>query len=401
MIRFLLWWICAAALPAAVHVRVGIASDGGRNGAIVEGMAPDAPGVEDAVARLLDCPVERSFGGFRCRERTLVNGLEFSGRLAFTAPLVPAFVTVVLPASPLSSVAGLAKMQPGWWATRAEYHGEIAEPKQLDYALGFSWPILLTDMFALPFLLYWIVRWPEPRWGLAAAISVWLLWLAGTGTLFVDGFFWFVPSVEGAFLRWITWVPLCLLILAQARWMRMPLAPGVWLPIAVLVLLRPRAAFWMSTGEQVLSALVSLALLALVIGPMVLRGRDGAPLPDELLVALRRRGFATGEYDIRLDEPADGSSAGRARLGRMVVIPAEWLRQSKGEALETAVMRQCVRSRFAPMAAALGILVGAWVLASLPMQRLPWLVALVPWIACAGFTLLERRWDRQVREAVR
>ncbi len=399
MILILLWFLGSAS--AAVHVRVGIAADDGRHAAVVEGMQPDAPGLEDAVARLLDCPVERSLGGFRCRERTLIDEVEFSGRLEFTAPLVPATVTVLLPASPESQVSGLARKTPGWLSSRIEFTGEIPAARTLEYTLGFVWQVLLTDLFPLPFLLYWIVRWPEPRWGLAAAISVWLLWLAGTGTLAIDSFFWYVPSIEGAFLRWVSWVPLCLLMVAQARWMRMPFRAGVWIPIALLVLLRPRSAYWMTAGEQILSAGVSMALLALVAGPLVLRGRDRARLPDALLTALQRRGWPAGEYDIRIDQPAAEGAAPRARLGRMVTIPAEWFDSMQGEALERAIIQQCVRTRFAPIAASLGILVGAWVLLSLPAQRLPWSIAFAPFVACAGFTLLERRWERRVAEAAR
>ena len=86
---------------------MGIAADGGRNAAIGEGLEADA------VSRLLGCPVERSLGGFRCRERTILSGLEFSGRLDFSA-LPPGPVTVLMPASPLSDVAGFERQPAGW-----------------------------------------------------------------------------------------------------------------------------------------------------------------------------------------------------------------------------------------------------------------------------------------------
>ena len=59
----------------------------------------------------------------------------------------------------------------------------------------------------------------------------------------------------------------------------------------------------------------------------------------------------------------------------------------------------CMRARYTPMAAVLVALVAAWVLLSLPVQRVPWSVGLVPVVACAAFTLLERRWDRLVAHA--
>jgi hypothetical protein len=133
-------------------------------------------------------------------------------------------VTVLMPASPLSDVAGFERQPAGWWPSRVEVRSASPPREPVAYRLGFSWVIVLTDMIPLAILLYWLVRWPEPRWGLAAALSVWLMWLSWSGTLAVDSFFWYVPSVEGAFLRWVSWLPLCLLIVAQARWMGMPAA---------------------------------------------------------------------------------------------------------------------------------------------------------------------------------
>jgi hypothetical protein len=382
LILFFLCFLTAA--QAMAEVRVGIAADNGRNAAIGEGLQTDA------VAQLLGCPVERSLGGFRCRERTILSGLEFSGKLDFSA-LPPGPVTVLLPASPLSDVVGFERQPAGWWPSRVEFRSASPLREPVLYRLGFSWVIVLTDMFPLPILLYWLVRWPEPRWGLAAALSVWLMWLSWSGTLAVDSFFWYVPSVEGAFLRWVSWLPLCLLIVAQARWMGMPATAGVWLPMAVLVLLRPRSAQWMTSGEQVLSICLSLGLLALVAGPMVLRGRDRALLPKPLRRPL-------GEFDIRLDKQPGSGIAPRARLGRMVTIPPVWLDRLKGDAFEVAVLLACLRARYTPMAAVLASLVAAWVVLSLPVQRYPWSVGLVPVVACAAFTLLERRWDRRIAE---
>jgi hypothetical protein len=383
LIFLLLGFLTAAG--AMAEVRVGIAADGGRNAATGEGLEADA------VPRLLGCPVERSLGGFRCRERTILGGLEFSGKLDFSA-LPPGPVTVLMPSSPLSDVAGFERQPAGWWPSRVEIRSASPSREPVAYRLGFSWVIVLTDMIPLAILLYWLVRWPEPRWGLAAALSVWLMWLSWSGTLAVDSFFWYVPSVEGAFLRWVSWLPLCLLIVAQARWMGMPAAAGVWLPIAVLVLLRPRSAQWMTSGEQVLSIGLSFGLLALVAGPIVLRGRDRALLPRPLRRPL-------GEFDIRLDKPPDSGIAPHARLGRMVTIPPVWLERFKGDGFEVAVLLACMRARYTPMAAVLVALVAAWVLLSLPVQRVPWSVGLVPVVACAAFTPLERRWDRLVAHA--
>ena len=110
--------------PAApVRVQVGIASDAGRNAASVDGVPADSPGLEAAIARLLGCPVERSLGGFRCRDRKLIPGLQFSGRLdiALLVDLLgqPSLaVTLVVPASPLGRVAGLEPRALGWWPKR-------------------------------------------------------------------------------------------------------------------------------------------------------------------------------------------------------------------------------------------------------------------------------------------
>ena len=99
---------------AAVQVQVGAFADHGRHGVAVDGVRADLPGLQPALERLLGCPVERSFGGFRCRERALVSGLEFSGKLDF-GPLLSALrldrvaVTVLMPVSPLTRVTGLAR----------------------------------------------------------------------------------------------------------------------------------------------------------------------------------------------------------------------------------------------------------------------------------------------------
>ena len=386
-----------------MHVRVGITADGGRHAAAVDGLPPDAPGLEAAVARLLGCPVERSLGGFRCRERRLVNGFEFSGQLDFAAlaklpGASPMSAAVLLPASPGTAVPGFTRRPPGWWPARTEFSGEPPASRPLGYRLGFSWVTLLAGMAPLPFLIYWLVRRPEPRIAWAVAMSAWLVWLGVSGTLEVDSFFWHVPSVEGAFLRWISWVPLCLLIVAQARWMGMPMTLGVWLPIAVLVLLRPRSAHWMTSGEQLLADCISLALLVLVAGPLVLRGRDRAALPEPLLIALHDRGWRLGAFDVRLDQPATGSPALRARLGRVVTIPAAWLARLQGQTVEAAVLLGCLRDRYAPIAAALGVLVAIWVLTSLPAQRLPGLMGVIPLAAYGAFLVLERRWERRIAE---
>lgn len=412
MKRWLFAFLLAApAVPltgaTAPQVRVGIASDNGRHGAFVEGLAPDTPGLEDAIARLLDCPVERSLGGFRCRDRSLVAGLEFSGRLNF-APLMRlpemlhAAATVLAPASPLTQVTGLAKQPPGWWTARTEFIGTPPVDAPVSYRLGFSWIILLTDLTPLPILLYWLIRRPEPRWGFAAALSVWILWLASSGSLGLDSFFWAVPSVEGAFLRCLSWAPLGLLIVAQARWMGMPLLKGVWIPMAALVLLRPRSAQWMTFGEGTLADLISLALLALVAGPMLMRGRNGALLPEFLTVVLHRRGLLSPRLDIRLDQPPAEGSATTPKLGHLVTIPSVWLKRLSGPALENVVLLGCLRARFAPVTSVLAFLVAMWILLTLPAQRLPLLIALAPFIACAGYSWFERRWDNRIaREAIR
>ncbi len=390
-------------LSAAPHVRVGIASDNGRHGVTVEGLAADTPGLHDAVARLLGCPVELSFGGFRCSERKLVDGLKFSGQLDF-APFLTlpgmsgATATVLLPASPLAAVSGLVRKPPAWWTARAEFSGVPPVDAPIAYQLGFSWMILLADLAPLPLLLCWLIQRPEPRWGFAAAMSVWVLWLASSGTLALNLFFWSVPSVEGAFLRWISWLPLGLMIVVQARWMGMPLLSGVWIPMAVLILLRPRSAQWMTFGEATLSDVVSVALLALVAGPMLMRGRNGALLPEPLSAALQRRGPLVSRFDVRLDRPALDGQISPPRLGRLVTIPAGWLERVSGRTLESAVLISCLRVHYAPVARALGFLVAVWIVLSLPAQRLPWLIGVAPLMACAGYTWFERRWDGRVAE---
>ena len=403
--------LIAASFPltaaTALQVRVGIASDNGRHGAFVEGLAPGTPGLEDAIARLLDCRVERSLGGFRCRDRTVVAGLEFSGRLNF-APLMRlpemlhATAAVLVPASPLTAVSVLTRQPPGWWTARTEFSGAPPVDSPVSYRLGFSWIVLLTDLTPLPILLYWLIRRPEPRWGFAAAMSVWILWLASSGSLGLDSFFWAAPSVEGAFLRCLSWAPLGLLIVAQASWMGMPLLKGVWIPMAALVLLRPRSANWMTFGEGALADLISLALLALVAGPMLMRGRNGAPLPESLTIALHRRGLLSSRQDIRLDQPPAEGSATTPKLGHMVAIPSVWLKRLSGETLENAVLLGCLRARFAPVTAVLASLVAIWIMLILPAQRLPLLIAVAPFAACAGYSWFERRWDsRTAEEAIR
>ena len=407
MKRWLIAFVAAAIVPltaaTAPQVRVGIAADNGRHGAFVAGLSPDTPGLKDAIARLLDCAVERSLGGFRCRDRRLVAGLELSGRLNF-APLMRlpemslATATVLVPASPLTAVPGLTKQPAGWWTARTEFSGAPPVDASVSYRLGFSWIVLLTDLAPLPILLHWLIHRPEPRWGFAAALSVWILWLASSGSLGLDSFFWAVPSVEGAFLRCLSWAPIGLLIVAQARWMGMPMLRGVWIPMAALVLLRPRSAQWMTFSEGALADLISLALLALVAGPMLMRGRNGALLPESLSVALHRRGLLSSRLDIRVDQPPAEGLATTPKLGRIVTIPPVWLKRLSGETLENAVLLGCLRARFAPVASVLAFVVAIWILLMLPAQRLPLLIAAAPLVACAGYAWFERRWDRRIAE---
>ncbi len=177
--------------------------------------------------------------------------------------------------------------------------------------------------------------------------------------------------------------------------MAMAATPGVWIPVAALVILRPRSAQWMTFSEQALANVLSIALLVLVAWPLAMRGRDGAPLPEPLSVALHRRGWIPAGSDLRLDRPGAGLVS-TARLGRIIAIPAAWLERLSGHTLEVAVALGCLRSRSAPVARSFALLATVWIGLSLFVHRVPWLIALAPLITCAGFTWFERRWDRTI-----
>jgi len=258
--------VSSAVAAAAPIIEVRLFGDNGRHEALVRGAATGIPALEPAVAHLLTCQIERMPGGWlRCRERNLVEGLAISGSLDFTELLAlpgmaGATATVTLPASPLSSVTGLARQPASGWLSRpVSFSGPATATA--NWRMGFFWQTVAADLTPLPFLLFWLIRRPEPRLALAAALSVWVAWLVSSRTIELDDFFYVVPGVEGTFLHWISLLPLWLLIIAQSRWLRMAWSARVWIPVAALVLLRPRSAPWMTFSEIALADVITIALL--------------------------------------------------------------------------------------------------------------------------------------------
>ena len=405
----LLFPLTVAGAPAPpVRVQVGIASDAGRNAVSVDGVPADSPGLETAVERLLGCPVQRSLGGFRCRERKLIPGLQFSGRLDF-APLVDLLgrpsldVTIVVPASPLGRVAGLKPQTLGWWPRRTEFSGHVpAGAPPLEYLLGFSWILLAASILPLLPLGLWLVRGPRSlRWLWVFAACLWSAGIGWTGGFSADWFFYNTPSVEGALLRWVSWAPLFLLLVAQATWLGMPGFNRVWPLLAALMILRPRSAHWMTGGEQVLADVLSIAFLLLMGWTMILRGQNSAGLPEQLLVAVQGRLRSLGGFNVLLEgAPPAPSAAVQPKLGRMVTIPMAWLQRLKGPVAEAAILLSCARARSAPMAGVLIGLVAQWVGLVLLSYRLPWCPGLAPLIAYLWFAWCERRWENRIAAAV-
>ena len=406
---YLLFALATAAQAATVQVQVGVFADHGRHAVAVDGVRPDLPGLEPALARLLGCPVERSFGGFRCRERTLVSGWEFSGKLDF-GPLLSALeldrvaVAILMPESPLTRMSGLARAPAGWWARRAQFTGEVAAGPPLSYRLGFS---IFTPAVVLASLVPVVILLPrlrDRRWPWIAVVSLWALLLGATGALGVDSFFWQVPSVEGAWLRFIGGLLPLLLVAGQFLWLRIPAAGlRVWAPLTALLIFRPRSAPWMTTGETMLADFASLALFALVSASLAFKGFSPRallpePLPGALQSRLRHLGGAFG-FDVRLDRAPAPEVEAAPRHGRAVIIPAAWLERASGAAAEAAVLLGCARTAQAPIASVMTAPMALWVAANW-MSPLWWAVAFAPPLLLLWFEWCERRWERRIAGAV-
>ncbi len=392
---------------APVHVQVGIASDTGRNAASVDGVPATSPGLEAAIERLLGCPVERSLGGFRCRERKLIDGFQFSGRLDFS-PLADLLgqpsldVTVVVPASPLGRVDGLEPKTLGWWPKRTEFKGHVAAGAQpLQYRFGFAWMTLAVSVLPILPLGLWVMLRPRGRrWLWVFAACLWSAAIGWSGGLSADWFFFNAPSIEGALLRWVSWAPLFLLLVAQATWLGMPGFSRVWLSIGALMILRPRSAHWMTGGEQVLADVLSIAFLLMMGWTMILRGQNSAGLPEQLLVAVQGRLRSLGGFNVLLEGAPVLSAGVQPKLGRKVMIPMAWLDRLKGPVAEAAILLSCARARCAPMAAVVAGLVALWVGLALLSYRLPWCLGLAPLLAYLWFGWCERRWENRIAVAV-
>lgn len=435
----------AASESLPIEIHAGIAADQGRNAArLAAGLAPDTPGLAAAMATLLDCPVEASAGGvagtYRCRERMERSGLAHGGALdvsgiqALSGGRAIA-LSIRIPDSPAASVTSgqvrFRRVEPAaasaaWRAAgRAEFRGTIAaaDPR-ISYRAGFEngW-LLGVALLPAPLLLWWLVTAPR-RWLWVSGVALWLGALSYAGMLQADSYFSHVPSVEGAFLRWVTLMPLVVLVIGQAQWLH-PAGNTlrVWAPIAIVMSLRPLSADWMSSGEQLLSAGVSMGLFTLAAGPMLGRGRELAFLPEDLAGALQERlrrlaiPGGAGGFDIRLDRrPSQrgGEAGGGPRFGRVVIIPEGWLERLRGgsgsggnEPLETAVLLAAARTRHAPLASVLAGLLAIWILAFALTAALArfhqtqWLaMALVPFAALGWYSFRERAWDRRVARDV-
>lgn len=398
-----------------VEVRVGIAADTGRHAAAVtSGLPSDTPGLAAAMSTLLNCPVEPSFGGFRCRQRMEAVGLSHSGVLDLSAlrtlagPHRRIALTVQIPASPAAwAGAPLRRVETSWLAGRTEFRGVIAPgdaPPQIRFRAGFEQGWLLgLALLPAPLLLGWLVRRPEPRWAWVAGNALWLGASGATGMLLADPYFWSVPSIEGAFLRCVGFAPLLVLVIGQARWLH---AAGgdwrIWAQIILLMLVRPSAADWMSMGETLLANGVAIAMLGLVSGPMLAWGRERVFLPEFLAGALQERlrrmasPGGAGGFDIRLDRQARrGEPGGGPRFGSVVVVPSAWTERLQGSELEAAVLLAVARTQRAPLALLLVGLVLIWIAAEFLTQR-TWAMAAFPVAALGWFALCERAWDRRV-----
>lgn len=337
--------------------------------------------------------MERSGAGFRCQDRKIKDGLAIGGRFHFQDALAllgrtEAPVQFKVPVSPLTGGTPVREL--------------TARPGTvLTYRAGFDWPSLAVSMAAIPLLLWCLFRWPEQRWAWAAGVAVLAGWMGWNGLFGLAAFFSQVPSMDGALLRWLSLAPLFLLFVGQARWLAREGADWrVWSQFLALVLIRPRSAEWMTTGEAFLAEAVTLLMLALMATSLLARGRDGALLPEPLHGKLRPRLRALGgNFDLRLDRRPVGREAAASgpRLGTLVKIPESWLTRLEGPALEAAVLLACARTHAAPLAVMLGGTVVIW-------YALQWLgarAAFAPLFATAWFIWCESHWARGIEQGLR
>ena len=261
--------------------------------------------------------------------------------------------------------------------------------------------MLAVSILPLLPLGFWLVRRPgSPGWLWVFAACLWSAGIGWSGGLSADWFFYNVPSVEGTLLRWVSWAPLFLLLVAQATWLGLPGFNRVWLSLAALMILRPRSAHWMTGGEQVLADVLSIAFLLLMGWTMILRGQNSAGLPEPLLVALQGRLRSLGGFNVLLSGTPSPSAVSPPKLGRKVTVPVAWLEKLKGPVAEAAILLSCARARYAPVAGVLVGLVALWVGLVLLSYRLPWCPGLAPLFAYLWFGWCERRWENRIASAV-